>query len=77
MKLHALELMFRNQNHGEKTKQVRRNDTGAGEGYITTDDGIRLFFQKLGSGQRAEAGRILLHALLYCSDWLRRPIIPW
>jgi hypothetical protein len=25
---------------------------GPSEGYITTDDGIRLFFQKLGSGQK-------------------------
>jgi proline iminopeptidase len=33
-------------------KQAKRNDLGPSEGYITTDDGIRLFFQKLGSGQK-------------------------
>ena len=36
----------------EKMKQKRRNDMGPSEGYITTDDGIRLFFQKLGSCQK-------------------------
>jgi len=33
-------------------KQEKRNDMGPSEGYITTEDGIRLFFQKLGSGQK-------------------------
>jgi pimeloyl-ACP methyl ester carboxylesterase len=36
----------------EKMKQEKRNDMGPSEGYITTEDGIRLFFQKLGSGQK-------------------------
>ena len=33
-------------------KQEKRNDIEPSEGYITTEDGIRLFFQKLGSGQK-------------------------
>ncbi len=33
-------------------KQEKRNVMGPSEGYITTEDGIRLFFQKLGSGQK-------------------------
>jgi pimeloyl-ACP methyl ester carboxylesterase len=36
----------------EKMKQEKRNDMEPSEGYITTEDGIRLFFQKLGSGQK-------------------------
>src|ERR1700732_5297067 len=36
----------------EKMKVKRRNDMGPSKGYITTDDGIRLFFQKSGSGQK-------------------------
>lgn len=33
-------------------KQEKLNDMGPSEGYVTTEGGIRLFFQKLGSGQK-------------------------
>ena len=41
-----------NPSHGPKMNQEKRNDMGPSEGYITTDDGIRLFFQKLGTARK-------------------------
>jgi proline iminopeptidase len=46
-------------------KQEKRNDMGPGEGYITTDDGIRLFFQKLGSGQKTVILPSAIHRCLF------------
>ncbi len=49
---HAKGIVHRDIKPAEKMKQEKRNDMGPSEGYITTEDGIRLFFQKLGSGQK-------------------------
>ena len=53
---------------GEKMKQEKRSDLRPSDGYITTGDGVRLFFQILGSGEKT----VIIPNAIYLFDDFKR-----